>query len=893
MAKKTTKKQTKSKIRDTKLEAGNTFGEVLGVILIALGILMAAFLYFGYDAPIAKVSRLLAFGLTGALGYVFPLILIGIGVLFIVNVDMQKKNVLLVLAFIVLLGAFLEIVSKRVYKATDLSFFSYIGNAFARHEQRTGGGFFGAFLSYPLEILFGKIGTIIILIALMLVVILLITHLSIRDVATNVHGRMIDAQTRAALARAEREQRRQNVLEQDPEDIYRKTFEENDRQPEPEPEKRHPLNLDQTIVSDAEEKEEQAPVFKTGDIYAEPFYEDRKDDVKLSIYGREDKDKKFETQDNSGSYLDLHKMGTGVRKEEKKDEEPRKSQFNNEIIGAQPFTESREEKEKDNEKDNSSAYFTPPPIPDGDIKKKEPRKDADPAPEEYDQGDIFEAVDEQPVPKKYELPERLDLLDRPVGAQSSTAQLRANNSNKELLEKTLKNFGIDVTVNNIVTGPTVTRYEMTPAPGVKVSRILNLSNDIALSLAAPSVRIEAPIPGKAAIGIEIPNSERRMVKIRELIDTDEFRNAKSSIFFALGKDINGKNVYGDLAKMPHLLVAGTTGSGKSVCINSIIMSILYRSSPEEVNFLMVDPKVVEMKRFNGIPHMKTQVVTDPKKATSMLNWVVNEMLKRYKDFADTNVKHLDSYNELMKANGRKILPKIVVIIDELADLMMASKHEVEDAICRIAQLGRAAGIHLVVATQTPRADVITGMIKTNISSRIALSVASGLDSRIILDRNGAEDLLGNGDMLFMPLGQSNPVRLQGCFISDAENDRVIEFLKKQGIDQERDEELEQQLEKGVDAAGSVTEATSEKNVAGFEDELTADAVELALEYNGISTSMLQRRLKIGYARAARIIDELEMKDIVSGADGSKPREVLISKKDYYRMIGREDDSAEE
>ena len=379
-----------------------------------------------------------------------------------------------------------------------------------------------------------------------------------------------------------------------------------------------------------------------------------------------------------------------------------------------------------------------------------------------------------------------------------------------------------------------------------------------------------------------------MVKIKELLDTDEFRRHKSRLYFALGKDITGKNIYGDLAKMPHLLVAGTTGSGKSVCINSIIMSILYRSSPEEVNFLMVDPKVVEMKRFNGIPHMKTAVVTDPKKATSMLNWVVNEMLKRYQEFANANVKEIDAYNRLLQEQGEKIRPKLVIVIDELADLMMASKHEVEDAICRIAQLGRAAGIHLVVATQTPRADVITGMIKTNISSRIALTVSSSLDSRIILDMNGAEDLLGNGDMLFMPIGQSKPVRLQGCYISDAENDRVIDFLKSAAYERQQDEELEKQLEAGVAAAGNAAGSEEEAPADGFEDELIPKAIELALEYEQISSSMLMRRLKIGYARAARLVDQLELKEIVSPADGNKPRQILITQEDYRRMFGKEE-----
>ncbi len=412
-----------------------------------------------------------------------------------------------------------------------------------------------------------------------------------------------------------------------------------------------------------------------------------------------------------------------------------------------------------------------------------------------------------------------------------------------------------------------------------MSKIVNLSNDIALNMAASSIRIEAPIPGKAAIGIEVPNDKKSTVTIREMLDTDEFKNHKSKLAFAVGKDISGKNIYGDLAKMPHLLIAGTTGAGKSVCVNGIIMSYLYHTPPSELEFVMVDPKVVEMEMYNGIPYLIGPVITDPKKAAQALNQSVTEMLNRYKLFAQAGVKDIDRYNLYCQQNGQRPMKKRVIIVDELADLMMASAHEVEDAICRIAQLGRASGIHLIIATQSPRVDVITGLIKANIPSRIALTVSSAIDSRTIIDMGGAEKLLYNGDMLYMPVGASKPMRLQGCYVTDQENERVLEYIRGMSAESNYDEEFVREVE----SAQSAKEQQENEN--GFEDELIPKALQLALEYEQISISMLQRRLKVGYARAARLVDELEVNHLVSPADGSKPRQVLITWEDYYKMFG--------
>lgn len=427
---------------------------------------------------------------------------------------------------------------------------------------------------------------------------------------------------------------------------------------------------------------------------------------------------------------------------------------------------------------------------------------------------------------------------------------------------------------NISRGPSVTRYELQPSAGVKVSRIVNLSDDISLNLAASGVRMEAPIPGKAAIGIEVPNKEVTMVLAREVIESEEFSKHPSKLAFAIGKDISGENIIADIAKMPHLLIAGATGSGKSVCINSLIVSLLYKSSPEEVKLLMIDPKVVELGIYNGIPHLLIPVVTDPKKAAGALNWAVQEMVNRYKLFADKAVRDLKGYNQLMRKNGGDgILPQVVIIIDELADLMMVAPNDVEDAICRLAQMARAAGMHLVIATQRPSVDVITGVIKANIPSRISFAVSSQIDSRTILDMGGAEKLLGRGDMLFHPVGKPKPVRVQGANITDAEVERVVDFVKAQG-NTAYDEDLIEEIN---------NEETASEASPGDSDELLPRAIELVVDAGQASVSLIQRKFKVGYARAARIVDQMEERGIVGGFEGSKPRQILISKQQWQEM----------
>ncbi|MBQ9846245.1 MAG: DNA translocase FtsK [Clostridia bacterium] len=490
-------------------------------------------------------------------------------------------------------------------------------------------------------------------------------------------------------------------------------------------------------------------------------------------------------------------------------------------------------------------------------------------------------IEQQP---EYKYPP-IDLLKRP--SNDSTGDIRSElTANAEKLVDTLRSFGVETRIINISRGPSVTRYELQPAAGVKISRITNLADDIALNLAAAGVRIEAPIPNKAAVGIEIPNKIRTSVAARELIESAEFVSAQSKVTGILGKDISGANCFMDIAKMPHVLIAGTTGSGKSVCLNSIIMSMLYKATPDEVRMLMIDPKAVEMMVYNGIPHLLVPVVSDPRMASGALSWAVTEMTHRYKILSDNGVRNLEAYNELAKKSDTlKPLPQIVIFIDELADLMMTAPNEVEDSICRLAQKARAAGMHLVIATQRPSVDVITGLIKANIPSRIALTVSNQVDSRTIIDMAGAERLVGRGDMLYYPVGVAKPIRIQGCWISDAEIEAVASFLKngqKNDYDENIQQEIERQAaqEKGKKGGASASAESSD----GEYDELLSAAVEVVIEAGQASTSLLQRKLKLGYARAARIVDQLEEKGVVGAYGGaSKGREILITKAQWMEM----------
>ncbi|MBQ9982841.1 MAG: DNA translocase FtsK [Oscillospiraceae bacterium] len=544
------------------------------------------------------------------------------------------------------------------------------------------------------------------------------------------------------------------------------------------------------------------------------------------------------------------------------------------------------------------------PISDGEVSVGKPVREKHPilkdnAPEE-ETGEKRRTIDldkksdyvNVPSDKSYNFPP-IDFLREPSNNISSVnAKIEMNEIASKLVD-TLESFGVKTTLIDKHRGPTVTRYELQPLPGVKISKITNLADDIALNLAAAGVRIEAPIPGKAAVGIEVPNAKKETVTLRELIESDDFQSSRSKLSFAVGRDIAGKIIIGDIAKMPHVIIAGSTGSGKSVCTNSIIMSILYKSTPEQVKLLLIDPKIVEFKVYDGIPHLLIPVVTDPRKAAGALNWAVQEMLRRYQLFADKNVRDLSGYNEMAaESNGAvEPMPQIVIAIDELADLMMAASNEVEDAICRLAQMARAAGMHLIIATQRPTVDIITGLIKANIPSRIALSVMSQTDSRTILDTGGAEKLLGQGDMLYFPSGIPKPIRVQGCFCSTKEIESVVNFIKQNAIADYSDEIIDE-IEKNIPVPKGEKPVGKVENIADGDDELIEKAIDIIMELGQASTSSLQRKLKLGYARAARIMDELEQMGVIGPSEGSKPRKILMTKSQWAERRMRKLDDEE-
>ncbi|MDO5422852.1 MAG: DNA translocase FtsK 4TM domain-containing protein [Eubacteriales bacterium] len=589
----------------------------------------------------------------------------------------------------------------------------------------------------------------------------------------------------------------------------------------------------------------------------------------------------------SGFGSELVRMG----KERAKQEETGQSETGVPEMEIFPETEAVSGGNTENEgpKPEEDPYEDIPPSAQVPEPERAPSKNPKSSKKEQEQGiaEVAAEIQEQeqePKPE-YVFPP-LNLLKAPKGGRTGDSDETLRSTARKL-QQTLHNFGVEVTVSNVSCGPSVTRYELTPEQGVRVSKIVNLADDIKLNLAAADIRIEAPIPGKMAVGIEVPNKENSTVPLRELLETKEFQNHPSNLAFAAGKDIGGKAVVTDIAKMPHLLIAGATGSGKSVCINTIIMSILYKASPEDVKLIMIDPKVVELSVYNGIPHLFIPVVTDPKKAAGALNWAVAEMTDRYNKFAEVNVRDLKGYNAKIEAlegvegideeEKPKKLPQIVIIVDELADLMMVAPGEVEDAICRLAQLARAAGIHLIIATQRPSVNVITGLIKANMPSRIAFAVSSGVDSRTIIDMNGAEKLLGKGDMLFYPQGYQKPARVQGAFVSDEEVGRVVEFLAGQNQTAVYSKDVAEKISK-ASLAGPDGSGGAER------DALFQEAGKFIIEKDKASIGMLQRMFKIGFNRAARIMDQLADAGVVGEEEGTKPRKVLMSMEQFENYV---------
>lgn len=854
---------------------------ILFVILAACVILMVS--NFGVGGFVGDAISNFCFGLMGLMAYLFPIVFFLEAAFILINKTNRlayKKLAAAFVMFIFMCGAAQLLTDGYMTSTTLLDYFALSA------DYKTGGGLIGGAICISITSAFGTVGGYVIIILAFIVCMIIITQRSLLDFLTVIvmkicdfvkegRARYAEGQPERAMRREERARERQLLRETRREERIRRLEAEIGEDE---------LSEDDEFLLDPKE----ARKMKKG-----AFLEG----TKLTGYSEEKPKKKKKTQlkneDTGEEGIDGKNAGSGeaavadIENSDQKSKDiseapegPASAPMNFEIHRTEPVADIYEPEEDILPQDIPEEV---PPFQEEKV-TRQPSKNPKSSPAEIQSGivNIQHEITRQEaaVKKEYKFP-TLNLLKKGSSKSQGDSDAYLRKTAKKLQE-VLHNFGVNVTVLNVSCGPTVTRYELQPEMGVKVSKIVGLADDIKLNLATPDIRIEAPIPGKAAVGIEVPNKENSTVMLRELLQSDEFQKAKSKLSFAVGKDIAGKTVVTDIAKMPHLLIAGATGSGKSVCINTLIVSILYKAKPDEVKLIMIDPKVVELSVYNGIPHLFIPVVTDPKKAAGALNWAVQEMTNRYNTFAEYGVRNLDEYNrkaEQIKAAGAEEepvkLPQIVIIVDELADLMMVAPGEVEDAICRLAQLARAAGIHLIIATQRPSVNVITGLIKANMPSRIAFSVSSGVDSRTILDMNGAEKLLGKGDMLFYPQGYQKPARLQGAFVSDDEVSAVVEFLADKNPGVQYDQQIEQQVNSPVTAVGT---ATDDRDVH-FEE-----AGRFIIEKEKASIGMLQRMFKIGFNRAARIMDQLCDAGVVGPEEGTKPRKVLMSMEEFENYL---------
>lgn len=835
-------KQTKRKVQEELIAREQGKREIIGICFIAIGLFLGASLYSDAVGVIGQAIGSVFFGLFGLCGYAVPVAVIALGVMSIIRSSdgFKASTFVMMFALIFAILSLFHIATRAdIQSNTAIEYFSD-GYQFGT-IYRLGGGIVGSFLAYPALMYIGKTGSYILFIAIIVVIILIITKISLKKAGEQISSNIRQTFTEAAQKREESKQQLYTENLSGASTVPAKSkskkkalaFDENSdfievkqtKEPKPTAKRKTQLDKDNTLVKNASKELELMPI--SGTIKKNPVRDIDDFISPYNEYGASNAESEFVNDDFIQGYETEAYSGTR-------------------FVNAMPEIE---------------AEAAPQAKP-----QKQPKKE------------------EASIPVAPVQPEAAAILEyqKPPITLLNSAKLgevaESPNEKAKLLIDALASFNIACKIINISVGPVITRFELQPAQGIRVSRITSLSNDIALALAAPRVRIEAPIPGKAAIGVEIPNKNTASVCLRDIIEAKEFQNAKSSLTFALGKDIAGKVTFADLDKMPHLLVAGATGSGKSVCINDIICSIAYRSSPTDVRMILIDPKVVEMQVYAPLPHLLLPVVTNPKRAAGALKWAVSEMEQRYQKMAKLNARDMSRYNMLVEDPAEK-LPKIVIIIDELADLMMVAAKEVEESICRIAQLGRASGIHLIVATQRPSVDVITGLIKANIPSRIALAVSSATDSRVIMDTSGAEKLLGKGDMLFHANGADKPLRVQCAYITDEEVERVMDFFAQNSISNASSSAVDID---DIDLGGDT--ATQQGN-GKQEDDLLAEAVRIVLESGQASISMIQRRLRVGYARAARLIDIMEQKKIVSGFDGSKPRKLLIDKAAYDRMFG--------
>lgn len=856
MAAKSTKgkKNTKSTAKKTQQKSGQSQNrdEIRGEIII-LGLLAVCILLvlsnFGLGGIVGKTVSSVVFGIFGFMAYFLPFILFGAVAFGISNKGNSHAYIKLgaVAALFLILCGMIELLFHPYDKNATL--FSYY---VASSEHKNAGGFAGGCLIRLFCPLFGKIGAGVILVVLGIISIILITERSLLS--------PIGRKSKVAYEEAKRKRQETAVIR-----TKERERKERERQTAQETEESG------AGVPGGKEKKARGVSFATTLLHGE---------------GEEEvpRERKSRRRRKSPEIQELTPEGAVPDGGDSEESDPGRFVINR----AEPLTAEETEKtgtERSAEEGVPDAMQMPsdPQEMPARRNRKNTKENAQAvAAETASVEQSVRAMEEQPQ-KIYRIPPMNLLVKGKKGGGDSDAHLRATALK---LEQTLQNFGVGVHVTNASCGPSVTRYELQPEQGVKVSKIVGLADDIKLNLAVADLRIEAPIPGKAAVGIEVPNSENTAVMLRDLLESDEFKNSRSLISFAVGKDIAGKVVVADIAKMPHLLVAGATGSGKSVCINTLIMSIIYKADPEDVKLILVDPKVVELSVYNGIPHLMIPVVTDPKKAAGALNWAVAEMEKRYKLFAEYNVRDLKGFNEKVLRgetgeDAKKKLPQIIIIIDELADLMMVAPGEVEGAICRLAQLARAAGLHLILATQRPSVNIITGLIKANMPSRIAFSVSSGVDSRTIIDMNGAEKLLGKGDMLFYPSGYPKPVRVQGSFVSDKEVQKVVDYLIDKNGSTAYSNELEEHM-MTADVPTSISGVSAEDT--DDRDVYFTEAGQLIIDKDRASIGMLQRMFKIGFNRAARIMDQLAEAGVVGPEEGTKPRKVLMSKEEFDAYI---------
>lgn len=857
---------------------------------------------FNLAGTLGRGIKWFMFGVFGVMEYIFPFVLAASVIFLMVNRDLIRvariKTVAVYGLLIVLCGMIQCVYNKPAVMESNVGeVFTYCA------DYKAGGGFSGGILCKVLSPI-GAIGTFVILMILAIICIVIITEKSfvsgLKNVRNNSQRMMQEAKEDYSAYRQHSASRHENDMSD--EEYHRLREEERAKA------RLRKIEKKEKQLAEKKAREEYlanarmnnvvrgvtSDTLITGDVQPEPEIDiheievdrERKDEYSADIY---EPDNRMKPVDKAQVIVDdSDDLFENLYSDDKSADSVMPAQSVQEIQDDY-YSEELHYQEADASDSMMDNYSYSEPDADEDVYDMQEDEAADYAGDiqEEPEADVQDnVITESSVPEKkpkkvYKFPPISLLKKNPGAASGGKAEYRMT---AQRLQETLLTFGVKVTITDISCGPTVTRYELQPEQGVKVSKIVSLSDDIKLNLAAADIRIEAPIPGKAAIGIEVPNKEAGSVYFRELVESKEFKESQSAISFGVGKDIAGKTIIADIAKMPHMLIAGATGSGKSVCINTIIMSILYKAKPEDVRLIMVDPKVVELSVYNGIPHLLLPVVTDPKKAAGALNWAVNEMTDRYKKFAAMQVRNIKGYNDVVvKKNKEGIdppmekLPQIVIIIDELADLMMVAPGEVEDAICRLAQLARAAGIHMVIATQRPSVNVVTGLIKANIPSKIAFAVSSGIDSRVIIDMNGAEKLLGKGDMLYFPSNLPKPLRVQGAFVSDEEVENVVSFLKENAEEVSYDESIAQATVSQESMPGS-SKGDDER------DSLFADAGRFVIENEKGSIGSLQRHFKIGFNRAGRIMDQLADAKVVGPELGTKPRKVEMTMEEFETLL---------